>query len=224
MNYVFQFGFVWREFDLLLGGAWLTIKLSAGAMFLGLVVGIACAQAKNSRWPALRAVVQAYVEAIRNTPFLVQLLLLYLGLPSLGIRLLPVEAALLAMVVNVGAYATEIVRAGIESVPRGHIEAGRALGLKGWQIFRFIVLIPALRAVFPALGSQFILIMLASSVVSVISAEELTAVTDMIVARNFRSFEFYLVATGMYLMMSFAFQAMFALIDRWLFAPWSRQS
>ena len=224
MDYVFQFGSVWRELDQLLLGAWLTIKLSAGAMSLGLIVGIACAQAKNSRWPALRAVVQAYVEAIRNTPFLVQLLLIYLGLPTIGIRLLPSDAALLAMVVNVGAYATEIVRAGVESVPRQHIEAGRALGLKPWQIFRFIVLIPALRAVFPALASQFILIMLASSVVSVISAEELTAVTDMIVARNFRSFEFYLVATGMYLGMAFGFQAIFALIDRWLFAPWSKQT
>ena len=224
MNYVFQFGSVWREFDLLLLGAWLTIKLSAGAMFFGLIVGIACAQAKKSRWPALRAAVQGYVEAIRNTPFLVQLLLIYLGLPSIGIRLLPSEAALFAMVVNVGAYATEIVRAGIESVPRQHIEAGRSLGLKPWQIFRFIVLIPALRAVFPALGSQFILVMLASSVTSVISAEELTAVADMIVARNFRSFEFYLVATGMYLVMAFGFQAVFALIDRWLFAPWSKQA
>ena len=176
------------------------------------------AQARLRARAVLRAVVQAYVEAIRNTPFLVQLLLIYLGLPSIGIRLLPSEAALLAMVVNVGAYATEIVRAGIESVPR-QIEAGRALGLKPWQIFRFIVLIPALRAVFPALGSQFILIMLASSVVSVISAEELTAVTDTIVARNFRSFEFYLVVTGMYLACRSAFQAIFALIDRWLFAP-----
>ena len=224
MNYVFQFGTVWREFDQLLLGAWLTIKLSAGAMFFGLIVGVACAEARNSRWPVLCAIVQAYVEAIRNTPFLVQLLLIYLGLPSIGIRLLPSEAALLAMIVNVGAYATEIVRAGIEAVPRQQIEAGRALGLKPWQIFRFVVLIPALRAVFPALGSQFILIMLASSVVSVISAEELTAVTDMIVARNFRSFEFYLTATAMYLVMAFAFQAVFALIDRWLFAPWSRQA
>jgi polar amino acid transport system permease protein len=224
VKYVFQFGFVWRDFDLLLQGAWLTIKLSAGAMVLGLVVGIACAQAKTSRWPALRALVQVYIEAIRNTPFLVQLLLIYLGLPSIGVRLMPAEAALLAMVVNVGAYATEIVRAGIESVPRAHIEAGRALGLKPLQIFRFVVLVPALRAVFPALGSQFILIMLASSVVSVISAEELTAVTDMIVARNFRSFEFYLVATGMYLVMALGFQAVFALVDRWLFAPWSKQA
>ncbi len=224
MNYIFQFGFVGREFDLLLAGAWLTIKLSAGAMFFGLIVGVAGALAKNSRSLVLRTVAQGYVEAIRNTPFLVQLLLVYLGLPSIGIRLLPSQAALLAMIVNVGAYATEIVRAGIESVPRQHIEAGRALGLKPWQIFRFIVIIPALRAVFPALGSQFILIMLASSVVSVISAEELTAVTDMIVARNFRSFEFYLTATGMYLVMAFGFQAIFALIDRWLFAPWSKQA
>jgi len=224
VDYVFQFGLVWRELDQLLLGAWLTIKLSAGAMALGLIVGIACAEAKNSGWPVLRAVVQGYVEAIRNTPFLVQLLLIYLGLPTIGIRLLPSEAALLAMVVNVGAYATEIVRAGIESVPRQHIEAGRALGLTSWQIFRFIVLIPALRAVFPALTSQFILIMLASSVVSVISAEELTAVTDMIVARNFRSFEFYLVATGLYLAMAFGFQAIFAVVDRWLFAPLSKQA
>lgn len=224
MDYVFQFGTVPREFGLLLQGAWLTIKLSAGAMFFGLLLGIACAEAKGSRWRALRGLAQGYVEAIRNTPFLVQLLLIYLGLPSIGIRLMPAQAALLAMVVNVGAYATEIVRAGIEAVPRQHVEAGRSLGLNPWQVFRFIVLIPALRAVFPALGSQFILVMLASSVVSVISAEELTAVTDMIVARNFRSFEFYLVATGMYLVMSFAFQAVFALIDQRLFARWSRQT
>ncbi|HEY1327040.1 MAG TPA: amino acid ABC transporter permease [Casimicrobiaceae bacterium] len=224
MDYVFQFSVVEREFDHLLLGAWLTIKLSAGAMLLGLIVGIACAVARQSRFAPLRATVQAYVEAVRNTPFLVQLLLVYLGLPSIGIRLLPGEAALLAMVVNVGAYATEIVRAGIESVPRHQVEAARALGLEPWQVLRFVVLVPALRAVFPALGSQFILIMLASSVVSVISAEELTAVTDMIVARNFRSFEFYLTATAMYLAMAFGFQAIFAMIDRWLFAPWSRHA
>ena len=123
-----------------------------------------------------------------------------------------------------GAYATEIIRAGIESIPRGQIEAGLALSLRPHQVFRLIILKPALRAIFPALTSQFILLMLSSSVVSVISAEELTAVTDMIVARNFRSFEFYLVATGMYLAMSFAFQALFALIDRLLFAPWSKQA
>jgi polar amino acid transport system permease protein len=221
VTYVFQFGAVWRELDQLLVGAWLTVRLSATAMVLGLAVGILGAVARTSRSRVMRGVTQGYTEAIRNTPFLVQLLLIYLGLPSLGLRLTPNQAALAAMVINLGAYATEIVRAGIQSVPRGQIEAGRALGLKPWHIFRFIVLMPALRTVFPALGGQFILVMLASSVVSVISAEELTAVTDTIVARNFRSFEFYLTITGIYLGLSLAFQAMFAAIDRVLFSRWS---
>src|SRR5215471_17257572 len=221
MNYVFQFASVWQEFDKLLLGTWLTLRLSALTMVLGLAVGVLGAVGKSSRSRVLRAITHGYVEAVRNTPFLVQLLLVYLGLPSLGLRLTPDQAALLAMVVNLGAYATEIVRAGIEAVPHGQLEAGRALGLKPWHIFRFIVLMPALRTIAPALGSQFILIMLASSVVSVISAEELTAVADTIVARNFRSFEFYLTITAMYLGLSLIFQATFALIDRALFGRWS---
>ena len=221
MDYVFQFGVAWREIDALLLGAWLTMRLSALAMVLGLAVGVAGALLKASRYRAPRALARAYVEAIRNTPFLVQVLLVYLGLPSLGVRLRPDQAALLAMVINLGAYTTEIVRAGIKAVPSGQIQAATALGLSRWQLFRFVVLPPALRAVFPALGSQFILIMLASSVVSVISAEELTAVADTIVARNFRSFEVYLIVTGLYLAMCLAFQAAFAAIHRALFARWS---
>jgi polar amino acid transport system permease protein len=224
VTYIFQFGSVWQEFDKLLVGAWLTVRLSAIAMVLGFAVGILGALGKASRHRLLRGLVQGYIEAIRNTPFLVQLLLVYLGLPSVGLRLTPEQAALLAMVVNLGAYATEIVRAGIEAVPRGQIEAGRALGLKPRHIFRFLILVPALRAVFPALASQFILVMLASSVVSVISAEELTAVADTIVARNFRSFEFYFVITGMYLALTLAFQAAFALIERYLFGRWSKHT
>ena len=221
MDYVFQFGVVWREIDALLLGAWLTLRLSALAMALGLIVGVAGALARASRYRAARALARAYVEAIRNTPFLVQVLLVYLGLPTIGIRLTPDQAALLAMVINLGAYTTEIVRAGIKAVPPGQIQAGIALGLSRWQLFRFVVCLPALRAVFPALGSQFILVMLASSVVSVISAEELTAVADTIVARNFRSFEVYLIVTGLYLAMCLAFQATFAAIHRALFARWS---
>ena len=221
MDYVFQFGVVWRDFPALLLGAWLTVRLSALAMGLGLIVGVATALAAASRWRALRALARVYVEAIRNTPFLVQVLFVYLGLPSIGLRLRPDQAALLAMVINLGAYATEIVRAGIKAVPAGQLEAGTALGLSSWQLFRHVVWLPALRAIFPALGSQFILIVLASSVVSVISAEELTAVTDTIIARNFRSFEFYFVATGIYLALSLACQAGFAVVDRLLFRRWS---
>jgi polar amino acid transport system permease protein len=220
VDYVFQFGVVWRDFPALLLGAWLTVRLSALAMALGLVVGVASALAAASRWRAVRALARVYVEAIRNTPFLVQVLFVYLGLPSIGLRLRPDQAALLAMVINLGAYATEILRAGMKAVPRGQLEAGTALGLSRWQLFRHVVWLPALRAIFPALGSQFILIMLASSVVSVISAEELTAVADTLVARHFRSFEVYLVVTAMYLVMCLAFQAAFAAIHRALFARW----
>jgi polar amino acid transport system permease protein len=210
VNYIFQFSAVGREFDLLLAGAWLTIKLSAGAMFFGLIVGIAGALATQSRARGLRALAQAYVEAIRNTPFLVQLLLIYLGLPSIGIRLLPSQAALLAMIVNVGAYATEIVRAGVQSVPAGQIETGLALGLKRLQIYRFIILFPAIKAVFPALASQFILLLLGSSVVSAISANELTAVANTLQSTTFRAFEVYIVVTLMYLAIALAFRALFA--------------
>jgi polar amino acid transport system permease protein len=121
VDYVFQFGVVWREFDALLLGAWLTVRLSALAMALGLVVGVAGALATVSRWRSARALARIYVEAIRNTPFLVQVLFVYLGLPSIGFRLRPDQAALLAMVINLGAYATEIVRAGVKAVPAGQL-------------------------------------------------------------------------------------------------------
>jgi polar amino acid transport system permease protein len=217
MDYVFHFGVVWQNLDLLLFGAWLTIRLSAMTMVLGLIIGILGGWAKTSRVRSLRPAVQIYVELIRNTPFLVQLFLIYLGLPALGIRLAPDTAALLAMTLNLGAYATEIVRAGIEAVPRGQIEAGRALGLKSWQIFRLVILVPALQAVMPALSSQFILVVLGSSVVSAISAEELTAVAGNLQSRTFRPFEVYLVVGAIYLGLVLGFQTVFAALERRLF-------
>ena len=220
-KYQFRWDTVWGSFDFLMSGLQMTLIVSAATLVLAMIGGLIIALLDMSRFRALRWIGVSIGEVVRNTPFLVQLLLLYLGLPSLGLRLTPDQAALLAMVVNLGAYATEIVRAGIEAVPTGQIEAGRALGLRPHQIFRFVVVVPALRIVFPALGSQFILVMLASSVVSVISAEELTAVADTIIARNFRSFEFYFIVTGIYLALSLAFQAVFAAIDRLLFRRWS---
>jgi len=210
VTYVFQFGAVFASFPALLAGALLTIELSAGAMVIGLMLAVACAFAKTSgrRW--LRWLVTCYVEAIRNTPFLVQLFIIYFALPQLGLRLDANEAALFAMVVNLGAYATEIVRAGIEAVPHGQIEAGRALGLTRLQIFRFIVVFPAVRTVFPALASQFILLMLGSSVVAAVSTEELTGIANSLQSRTFRSFETYFVVTAMYLIMALGFRAVFA--------------
>ena len=125
---------------------------------------------------------------------------------ALGLRLRADEAALLAMTINLGAYATEIVRGGIEAIPFGQIEAARALGLRRGHIFRFIVVKPALRIVYPALVSQFILLMLGSSVVSSISAVDLTAVTNTLQSTTFRAFEFYFATTLIYLVMALGFR------------------
>lgn len=219
MNYVFQFGEVFNAWQDLLYGAWLTIQLSAMAMVLGLIVAVAGALGKTAGPRPVRWLVDTYVEIIRNTPFLVQIFLIFFGLPRAGVRLDANEAALLAMVVNVGAYATEIVRAGIETIHKGQIEAGRALGLKPLQVFSYIVIFPALKAIYPALTSQFILLMLTSSVVSAISAEELTAIANNLQSQTFRSFEIYLVVTAMYLAMSLMFSGVFALIYKVVFAP-----
>jgi len=214
VSYVFQFGDVWNSWDELALGAWLTVRLSALSTVLGLLVAVACALTKTSGPKFLRVLVDVYVEVIRNTPFLIQLFIVFFGFPVIGLRLEADAAALLAMVINLGAYATEIVRAGIESISRGHIEAAKALGLKPLQIFRHIILLPAIRTVYPALTSQFILLMLNSSVCSTIAASELTAAANDIQSRTFRSFEVYFVATGMYLAMSLAFSAVFAGIER----------
>lgn len=207
MNYVFQFNVVWDHLPELLGGALLTIQLSATAMALGLLVAVVCAYGKSAGPRPVRWLVAAYVELIRNTPFLVQIFIFYFSLPVIGLRLTANTAALAAMTVNLGAYASEIVRAGIEAIPHGQVEAARALGLKRLQIFRFIIIFPALKTVYPALASQFILLMLSSSVVSTISAVELTAITNSLASTTFRSFEFYFVATGLYLAMALGFRA-----------------
>ena len=214
MKYTFQFDAVFAAWPLLLKGTWSTIELSILAMLAGLVVAILCAWGKTSGPRPLCWLINAYIELIRNTPFLVQLFFFFFALPAIGLRWSAHTAALTAMVVNLGAYATEIIRAGIESIPRGQIEAGLALDLKRHQIFRFVILKPALRAVYPALTSQFILLMLSSSVVSAISADDLTSVAANLQSQTFRSFEIYIVVAVIYLVLALLFSALFRTIYR----------
>jgi len=218
MSYTFQFGQIFGYWPQFLAGALLTIKLSALAMVFGLTIGVLCALARSYGARPLAWAAAAYVEFIRNTPFLIQLYFVFFALPNIGVRLDPNTAALLAMSINLGAYSTEIVRAGLESVPSGQIEAGRALGLNRLQIIRFIVLLPAIRAVYPALCSQFILTLLGSSIVSAIAAEELTAFANSLNMQTFRSFEIYLVVTAIYIAMAFGFRGLFAGVHRLVFA------
>ncbi|WP_288948514.1 amino acid ABC transporter permease [uncultured Paracoccus sp.] len=221
--YQFNFQPVLANLDLLIHGAWLTVKLSLMAMMLGLIVSVLGALAKTSGIRPLRWMADIYVEVIRNTPFLVQIFFIFFGLPAAGISLSPNVAALVALVVNVGAYGTEIIRTGIESIPRGQVEAGRALGLSPVQIFRYVIMVPALRNIYPSLTSQFIYLMLTSSVVSVISANDLAAAGADLSARTFANFEIYLVLTIMYFLLALGFSTLFAGIRRIFFSyPASR--
>jgi polar amino acid transport system permease protein len=222
MHYAFHFNVVWEHWRELAEGAWLTIRLSALAMTFGILVATVCAYAKAAGPKPVRLAVATYVEVIRNTPFLVQIFIVYFSLPTLGISVGANEAALAAMVVNFGAYGTEILRAGIESIPHGQVEAARALGLSRLQTFLHVMLFPAVKTVFPALSSQFILLMLASSVVSTISAVELTAVTNSLQSTTFRPFEFYFVSTAIYLAMALGFQCVFGAVHWAVFTRGSR--
>lgn len=214
MNYTFQFGDVFAAWPLLVKGTLSTIELSMLAMLMGLALAILCAWGKTAGPRPLRWLINVYIELIRNTPFLVQLFFFFFALPALGLRWSAYTAALTAMVFNLGAYATEIIRAGIESIPKGQVEAGMALNLKRHEIFRFVILKPALRTVYPALTSQFILLMLSSSVVSAISANDLTSVAANLQSQTFRSFEIYIVVAAIYLVLALSFSALFRLIYR----------
>ncbi len=218
MPYTFHFEDIWANREELFWGTVLTLELSGISMVLSLIVAVfgALGRTGGPRW--LRALIAAYVELIRNTPFLVQVFVIYFGLPSLGVRLDSDVCAVLAMVLNGSAYTIEIVRAGIESIGHGQTEAARALGLHRLQTFRLIVLPQALKAVLPPLGSQFILLMLNSSIVSVISADELTAAAQDIQSRTFRSFEAYIVAMVIYFVLSMLFSGVFASVERFAFA------
>ena len=202
MQYVFQFGVVRDNWQTLAEGALNTLWMSVAAFVLGLAFAVICVFARASGFAPLQFAVRVYVEVIRNTPLLVQLFIVYFSLPSVGIRLDADEAAVLGLALNFGGYAVEILRSGIEAVPRGQVEAAIALGLRKLRIFRHIVLYPAVQVSYPSLASQFILILLGSSVVSAISAEELTSIVNSLQSTTFRSFEFYFAALFIYLGMA----------------------
>ena len=145
-------------------------------MILAIIIGIGGVILRDSRQPAMRWIVVAFVELIRNTPFLVQIYFIFFALPLVGIRLNPTPTAIIALGINGGAYAIEIIRGGVQSIHKGQIEAGLALGLHKLQVFRLIVFKPAMRAIYPSLASQFMLLTLTTSIASAISAYELTSV------------------------------------------------
>jgi polar amino acid transport system permease protein len=218
VNYTFRFGPVFAHFDQFMSGLVETIWLSAAVIVLGIVIGITGALAARSRYPLLRRAMQVYVEIVRNTPLLAQLFFIYFGLPVLNIKLDAALAAVIALTVNLGAYTTEIVRGGIDSVPAGQREAGLVLGLSELQVFFLIILKPAVKIMFPALASQCTLLILGTSLVSQLGIPDLFRMATRVDLDTYLSFEVYTVTCGIYLALALVFRGLCAVIYRLLFA------
>ena len=214
MKYALDFTWLWDSLGALASGAAVTLFLIACTTVFGLIISILGAAARRGPYLWLRKLVGAYVEIIRNTPFLVQLFFIFFGLPSIGVRLDPMVAAILAMTLNMAAYTIEVVGAGLDAVPGGQREAATALGMRPRLAFIKVVLPQALAIIYPALTSQIIIMMLESAVVSQISVRELAQEADLLQARTFRSFETYLVVTFIYLGLSAAVRRCMILFGR----------
>jgi polar amino acid transport system permease protein len=220
VNYQFDFGPVIAGIPELLWGCLGTLGLAAGGMVLAMIIGIGGVVLRDSKVKQLRWLVITFVELIRNTPFLVQIYFIFFALPFVGIKLNPTPTAVIALGVNGGAYAIEIIRGGVQSISKGQVEAGLALGLHKMQVFRLIVLKPALRAIYPSLASQFILLTLTTSIASAVAAYELTSVAKLIENESFRSFEVYFTVTLLYFVMSWLLMKILAFIGwRYLTYP-----
>ncbi|HEX7075523.1 MAG TPA: amino acid ABC transporter permease [Hyphomicrobiaceae bacterium] len=217
MQHHFDYDWLLRYYSLLLHGIAITVELTVVAAAFGTAVGIVCAWVRcfGKNWA--RLLVTPYIELIRNTPFIIQLFFIFFGLPSIGMRLGELQAANIAVVVNLGAYSCEIIRAGIQATPRGQWEAGSSLAMSHGQVFRHVVLVPALQRIWPALTSQVVIVMLGSAVVSQIAAVDITFAANFIQSRSFRAFEAYFVATGIYLGLAVAVREILAAIGRFAF-------
>jgi polar amino acid transport system permease protein len=203
MAYQLDLSIIIKHLPLFLKGVFLTVEISFFAILIGLPIGILAAVGRTSRFKILNLVGAVYVEVFRNTPLLIQIFIIFFGLPGIGIKLSPYVSGLIALVLYVGAYNTEVIRAGLEAVPRGQIEAAKSLGLTGVQTFLYVIIPQTLRISLPALGNNWVALVKNSSLVSVIGMVELTWVALDLNALTFRSFELFGAATIFYLILIF---------------------
>jgi polar amino acid transport system permease protein len=217
MTTALQFGPVLVHLDSLLWGLTQTLKFAVLSVVFGTIIGMlgAIGRSFGPRW--LSWLIATYVELIRNTPLLIQLYIVFFSLPLIGLKFSSGTAAVIALSIHLGAYATEILRAGVESIPKEQIEAAKALGLSSYRIIRHVVLVPAVRAVYPSLSAQFILQLMGTSIIGAIAAEELTAIANNLVMQTFRSFEVYMIVAVIYFVAVQAASLLLAGIGRLLF-------
>lgn len=211
----FDWSLIWDNKAILLQGAVITIQITVMAVGCGFFIGMIAALANLSRFKIVRLLVKCYVELFRGTPLLVQIFMIYFALPMvIGQSINPYVAAVTACSINSGAYVSEIFRAGIQSIDKGQMEAGRSLGLTWAQTMRYIVMPQAFKAIIPPLGNEFIAMMKDTSLVSVIGFEELTRRGQLIIARTYGSFEIWTAVAIIYLIMTLSISQLVAFLER----------
>jgi L-cystine transport system permease protein len=193
---------------LMLTGAGYTLVFAMASMIGGLAIGFPVALLRMSPRPYLRLPASLYVSAIRGTPLLVQIFVIYYGLPSIGIEFTPVTAGVLALSLNAGAYLSESLRGAIASISLGQWRASLSLGLSHWQTLGHIILPQALRVAVPSMSNTLISLIKDTSLVSVITMTELMLTTREVIATTFRPLPLYLAAAVLYWCMSLAFEAL----------------
>lgn len=216
MSYSFDFSFLANHGEMILHGIRVTLILITVGAALGLLTAVACNWLRMFAPAPVRALVTLYVEFIRNTPFLIQLFFIFFGLPRIGLSMSETTAAVLAMSINLGAYGTEILRAGLQATTTGQWEAGLSLGMSRNQTFWRVALVPALQKMWAPLSSQIVIVMLGSATVSQIAVADLTYAANLIQSRTFRAFEIYFVVTAIYILLAALVRLVLQLVGRHL--------
>ncbi|HBO5899113.1 TPA: amino acid ABC transporter permease [Pseudomonas aeruginosa] len=218
-NLVELLGMAW---PFLLQGAMYTVLFAAVSMVLGLILGFSVAVVRVTKVPVVSQIAAVYVSAFRGTPLLVQIFVLYYGLPSVGIEFTPVTAGILALTLNVAAYLSESMLGAILGIDKGQWEAGLSVGLTWGQTLWNIITPQALRLAVPSLSNSLISLIKDTSLISVITVTELMLATKEVIAETFQPLPLYLAAAGIYWLLSALFERVQKSLENRLTAPLRR--
>lgn len=217
MHYALHYSQITPYLPYLIGGALLSLELSVLAFAGGIVIGFALAIVRNEGGPILSRLVRAYVVFFTNTPQLVQIYVIFFGLPDLGVVFSPFAAVLIGMTLNAGAYLTEILRAGLASVHQEELDAAETLGMSRLQSLRYVIVPHVFRVAMPPLSNQYILMTLGTSMAAVFGVEELTGRAFNVNSTTFRSIEIFTTIAGLYVVITFMATILLAVVGRYVF-------
>lgn len=206
--------FIKMSAPVLMKGAVITIELTVLTLIFGTIIGVIGALFKTSKYKVLNLIASFYTWIVRGTPMLLQIFIIYFGLPSIGIQMEAMTAGVLALSINCGAYMTEIIRGGIQSVDKGQFEAAKTLGLSYGETMRYVIIPQTIRIILPSVGNEFITINKDTSIVSTITLVELMRSAQVIASSSFRAMDIYLLAGIFYLAMTTVLTSLFSLIEK----------